>query len=85
MVAASATTLSLTLRLNRQDYVAMPDEWKPPLMIDEVGGGAHDPDREVHRPDWRSGGRRGREAPGNLVSPPNTAATCASLRKTRSR
>jgi hypothetical protein len=52
MFAASATTLSLTLRLNRQDYVAMPDEWKPPLMIDEVGGGAHDPDREVHRPDW---------------------------------
>jgi hypothetical protein len=27
MFAASATTLSLTLRLNRQDYVAMPDEW----------------------------------------------------------
>src|SRR6266851_9449004 len=58
---AAATTLSLTLRLNRQDYEAMPDEWKPPLMIDEVGG-AHDPDREVHRPDWRSGGRQGRES-----------------------
>ena len=35
MFAASATTLSLILRFNRQDYVALPDAWNPPLMIDE--------------------------------------------------
>jgi hypothetical protein len=28
--------LSLTLRLNRQDYVALLDEWRPPPTIDAV-------------------------------------------------
>jgi len=37
-VAASATTLSLILRFKRQDYVALPDAWNPPLMIDEGEG-----------------------------------------------
>jgi hypothetical protein len=28
--------LSVTLRLNRQDYVALLDEWPPPPTIDDV-------------------------------------------------
>src|SRR5207244_1679389 len=28
----------LILRFHRQDYVALPDEWNPPLMIDEGEG-----------------------------------------------
>ena len=38
MFAASVSTLSLTLRFHRQDYVALPDGWNPPLMIDEGEG-----------------------------------------------
>ena len=38
MFAASVSTLSLTLRFHRQDYVALPYGWNLPLMIDEGEG-----------------------------------------------
>jgi hypothetical protein len=47
MFAASVSTLSLTLRFHRQDYVALPDGWSQPLMIDEGEGALTDHDREA--------------------------------------